>query len=393
MHLTALPKPTVLIAIGHYLPGVKVGGPLTSVKNIVDNLHPYFDFKILTTNADFGDSTPYPGIVPNTWLPFENCEILYVDVARLRIPQVWKAIRGTAADVLYLNPLLDPVFSGSIVLLKQLGFLNKTQVVVCPRGELFDEALAFKSTKKKCFLFAAKMIGLYRNVRLHATNEKELQCIVERLSVRPEQVRLAHIISRHETTADTNVHTNFSSEAGSIKIVFMARISKDKNLEFVFDVFDRVAKDVSVDFDIFGPVEDEYIWKSCQERMKRLPPNIRVQYKGIVEKKYARQKLAEYDLFFMPTFAENYGHAIAESLSMGTPVLISDNTPWRNLVELGLGWDINLSAVGEFVSAIEAVAATPKSERANKRVQIQDKMISILNDPKIVDENISLFRF
>jgi len=95
----------------------------------------------------------------------------------------------------------------------------------------------------------------------------------------------------------------------------------------------------------------------------------------------------------MPTFAENYGHAIAESLSMGTPVLISDNTPWRKLGEKGLGWDINLSAVGEFVSAIEAVAATPRSERANKRVQIQDKMLGILNDPKIVDENISLFRF
>ena len=383
----------MLITIGHYLPGVKVGGPLTSVKNIVDNLHPYFDFKILTTNADFGDRTPYPGIVPNTWLPSENCEILYVDVTRPRIPQVWKAIRRTQADVLYLNPLLDPVFSGSIVLLKRLGFLNKTQIVVCPRGELFDEALAFKSTKKKCFLFAAKIFGLYRNVRLHATNQKEFQCIVERLSVRPEHVRLAHIISRHEITANADESIGFSSEAGAIKIVFMARISKDKNLEFVFDVFDRVAKDVSVDFDIFGPVEDDYIWKACQERMKTLPPNIRVQYMGIVEKKFARSKMAEYDLFFMPTFAENYGHAIAESLSMGTPVLISDNTPWRHLEEQGLGWDINLSSVDAFVSAIEAVASTPESERANKRVRIQDKMISILNDPKIVDENVSLFRF
>ena len=35
----------------------------------------------------------------------------------------------------------------------------------------------------------------------------------------------------------------------------------------------------------------------------------------------------EYDLLFLPTKGENFGHVILESMSAGTPVLISDTTP------------------------------------------------------------------
>jgi glycosyltransferase involved in cell wall biosynthesis len=31
----------------------------------------------------------------------------------------------------------------------------------------------------------------------------------------------------------------------------------------------------------------------------------------------------------LPTLHENYGHAIAEALASGCPVLISDHTPWN----------------------------------------------------------------
>ena len=33
----------------------------------------------------------------------------------------------------------------------------------------------------------------------------------------------------------------------------------------------------------------------------------------------------------MPSKSENFGHAIAESLSAGKPVITSNNTPWNNL--------------------------------------------------------------
>ncbi len=53
---------------------------------------------------------------------------------------------------------------------------------------------------------------------------------------------------------------------------------------------------------------------------------------------------------------ENYGHAIFEALTTGLPVLISDQTPWRNLEQMKVGWDIPLQMKEKFVDAITQAA-------------------------------------
>ena len=54
------------------------------------------------------------------------------------------------------------------------------------------------------------------------------------------------------------------------------------------------------------------------------------------------QIAARADFFFLPTAGENYGHAIAESLMIGIPAIISTRTPWRNLRKERLGFDLSL---------------------------------------------------
>ncbi len=321
--------PTVLILIGHYLPGIKVGGPATSIRNIVEQLGHRYSFKLITSNTDFGESHPYEGIPTNEWIRKDNLDLLYIDSRKSSFPQLTRAIRNTPFDVLYLNPLLDPQFSSSMVLAAKLGILPRKPMVVAPRGELFDEALAFKPLKKKLFLAFTRLSGLYRGVRFHATNVKEQECIMDRLRVRPEQVKLARIISRYELASEES--PDYRPEKNKLKIVFMARVSKDKNLPFAFDVLSQISSQFDVEFDVCGPIEDEPIWEECKKRISQLPSHVRVRYLGTIPKEQVRGKLGIYDLFFMPTFAENYGHAIAESLSVGAPVLISDNTPWRSL--------------------------------------------------------------
>ena len=44
----------------------------------------------------------------------------------------------------------------------------------------------------------------------------------------------------------------------------------------------------------------------------------------------------------MPTLGENFGHVILEALCGGTPVLLSNQTPWLHLEEKGIGWDVPL---------------------------------------------------
>jgi len=54
-------KPRILVVTGHYLPGFKAGGPLRSVANLVNCLRDEFEFLILTSDRDLGDTEAYPG--------------------------------------------------------------------------------------------------------------------------------------------------------------------------------------------------------------------------------------------------------------------------------------------------------------------------------------------
>ena len=103
-----------------------------------------------------------------------------------------------------------------------------------------------------------------------------------------------------------------------------------------------------------------------------LPPNIQVVYKGPVENSEVVSVLATNDLFLLPTRGENFGHVIHEALRAGLVLLISDKTPWNNLCEKGIGWDLPLEKIDSFVNKIEEVAKFSDLERKafSKRARI-----------------------
>ena len=65
-----------------------------------------------------------------------------------------------------------------------------------------------------------------------------------------------------------------------------------------------------------------------------------------------RSVLEKSQLFVLPTEGENFGHAIFEALAVGCPILISDQTPWRDLSEKKAGIDLSLSRT-KFTEAMQ----------------------------------------
>jgi glycosyltransferase involved in cell wall biosynthesis len=59
----------------------------------------------------------------------------------------------------------------------------------------------------------------------------------------------------------------------------------------------------------------------------------------------------------LPTFHENFGHVIMEAFQNACPVILSDQTPWSELEQNRLGWDIPLNKPADFISAIEKAAS------------------------------------
>jgi glycosyltransferase involved in cell wall biosynthesis len=56
----------------------------------------------------------------------------------------------------------------------------------------------------------------------------------------------------------------------------------------------------------------------------------------------------------LPTRNENFGYVILEALLAGCPVILSDQTPWRDLDEKQAGWVIPLGDEAGFVRALDA---------------------------------------
>ena len=60
----------ILLLVGNYLPGFKSGGALRSTVNMVERLGDEFEFWIVTSDRDVGDTSGYIGVNKNEWNNF-----------------------------------------------------------------------------------------------------------------------------------------------------------------------------------------------------------------------------------------------------------------------------------------------------------------------------------
>jgi len=148
----------------------------------------------------------------------------------------------------------------------------------------------------------------------------------------------------------------------------------------------------AVSFDIYGPIEDLDYWDECQGLITALPPNIQVRYIGEIEHKMVKQVFAEHDLFLLPTLGENYGHVICEALASGCPVLISDQSPWRNLEAEGVGWDIPLGDTKRFQSVMQQCVDGDDEWFAAMSKRAMDYVAKRASDPETINANRRLFQ-
>jgi glycosyltransferase involved in cell wall biosynthesis len=379
-------KPRILVFIPNYLPGYRNGGVLRTIVNTVDWLLDDCEFWIVTRDRDLGDTQQYPGISTTEWQLVEGAMVRYLGPDQLSLAALAELVNATPHDMIHLNSFFDPVFTIKMLIARRIGKLPRRPLVLSPRGEFVDGPLKLKYRKKIAYIALSKLAGFYRDIVWHASSQLEMRDFVKVLKLDASAVKVAL-----DLPSKVNLETPAGalSSDGRLRLVFLSRLTREKNLDYALRTLKKVKADVV--FDIFGPDEDAKYWEECRAIIQTLPSNVTVTYHGPVVPTQVAGIFGRYDMFFFPSRGENYGHVIAESVSVGTKVLISNNTPWLNLAREGLGWDVDLHDDSAFVGIIEDMAAKGQTARLKERQGVKENALKRLLDPKVVNDNRALF--
>jgi glycosyltransferase involved in cell wall biosynthesis len=341
-------KKCVLIFADYYIPSVKAGGPVQSIKNLVDNLSNKVDFYIVTGDRDIGDKEPFENIKVDEWIRRGDSNVLYTDISTLTWRKTANIINNINYDVVYLNSFFSYKFSIVPLLLSKTNQISKKPIIIAPRGQFSKGALGLKNRKKKFYLRVMKAFGLYNNIIWHATaapEEKDIKVVFDNA----KKIIVANNLTKnYQELKNTK---KIEKVKGKLEIIFISRVHPKKNLKKAIEFLNEVNGEII--FNIYGPIEDELYWSECERTIACLPKNIIVSYKGILDNDNVINIFKSHHVFLFPTLGENYGHVISEALIGGCPVIISDQTPWRDLEELQVGWDINLTNEKKFIEVLQ----------------------------------------
>ncbi len=322
-----------------------------TIANLVDRFCDRYDFFIVTRNYDSkGDTKPYTSVKTGEWNKVGNASVYYIasrDITKTICAHLTNLV---TPDVVFLNSVLStPVIK--FLMARQKTVAAGVPVIVAPCGELSRGALKEKSLKKKAFLTYAKATGLFDNVIWKASSKLEVDEIVEIFGAGTETL-VAPDLAPKTILPDFQIETKPEKQAGMAKFIFLSRLVRKKNLKFFLEHLQSIKKG-TLDLEIVGPLEDAAYWRECKKVIAMLPPNVKVRVVGAVSYPDGLKLLCSSHFFVLPTYNENFGYVLLESLAAGTPLLTTDQISWEEIEHENAGWQIPLDAHEEWIRRIE----------------------------------------
>lgn len=369
----------VIVFVDWFYPAYKAGGPIKSVYNIIQTLKDKFEFLVVSSKYDI-DQVELD-VIENKLTSYQGIPIIYLSKKVNKVQKIKAIVKEFKPEFIYLNSMFSTYFT--IIPLLLFGANQRYKTIVAPRGMLGEGALRFKQTKKRVFIEFLKLIGLPKKITWHASTENEAIEIQQQFGA-----NLAIVIAQNIASVYERKLNSLEKKKGFVKFCFVSRISRKKNLDYFLRVLDQIEDKSSFIFDIYGPIEDQQYWEECLE-FANFEESIN--YKGILHPVTINETLCNYHFFVLPSLNENYGHVIAESLISGVPVLISDQTPWRNLEENNAGFSLPLNNNRLWVEKIKELIAMEKTAYDKYLVDCKRYCQEFVFSEAVIAENKKLF--
>lgn len=313
------------------------------------------DVWVFTTTANGMDELPVKANVPAI---VDGVNVIYFD--RLTkghthfSPKLLSALSHQAKtfDVIHIHAWWNLVSVLSCVIAQAKG----VKVVVSPRGTLSAYSFKHKSSFiKKIFhqLTGSKWLS---RCAIHATSSSEQRELA--YLIKPKQIFNIPNFINLPALAEKALR----QDSNVIKLLFLSRIDEKKGLDVLINALALV--NTPWRLSIAGDGDMQYI-----DGLKKIAAAKNIGHNmSWLGFRHADKfdVYRQHDLLVLPSHNENFGNVVIESLSTGTPVLLSKNVGLADYVtEHNLGWVFELDEES-LKTSIELAA-----KEENKRELIQ----------------------
>jgi glycosyltransferase involved in cell wall biosynthesis len=338
-------KKTILVCTKYYEPMFLAGGGVVTIVNLITSLKDHFNFIVICEDRLPNDNKTYKNIIADKWNWINNnsVKIIYVSPSNRGILNLKKIIDSVSCDLIFLNSFFSPFTTFPFLLLNKYQKKLKVPIVIAPRGELHDGALNHKKFKKFIYIKFLNFFNLLNGFNWLVTDNHEQSDVIKRIYNVKDVFICADIPQDLEKLSSLDLSKPLrTKESNNMNLVYISRILRKKGLQKAVEAVIDLSKHSNGDivFDIYGPIVDNKYWMQCLKMIEsNKRNNLKIRYLGELNINDVIPTFQKYHFFLFPTFGENYGYVVHESLLAGCPLIITNNTPWRNLKDKKVGFN------------------------------------------------------
>jgi len=326
----------ICLVSSSFYPATFYGGPISATwdlsKKLAENGHEIY---VSTTNAN-GDKKLV--VECNHFLEKENH--VFVKYYNEQITNkfslsflfgIWSDIKKS--DIVYIQYL----FHYTVLFSLLFSVIQKKKIIVCPRGSfsfftlnnklpfikllwlnLFIKPMADKIVwQASSYLEEMDILNKFPNANVKIIND----------GIDYDTFQDSIIVSRNELL---NKFMGITFNEVSNIFFSMGRLHKIKGFDVLIDAFSLfLEKDKYAKLIIAGG--DDGVGKQLKDQIQKLNLGSSVFLIGAINFENKKLLLNNCDYFILASEFESFGIVIAEALSCGKPVVISNKTPWKDI--------------------------------------------------------------
>lgn len=269
----------------------------------------------------------------------------------------WLHKNAKAYDLAHIHALFSPVSSCSAAIARS----QQLPYILRPLGTLDPADLQKKRQLKRLYAAVLERPNLAGAAAIHFTSEQEAKTS-ERFNTVTRDVVLPLGVSL-PLSASSSIHEKYGIPTNKPILLFMSRIDPKKGLDLLLPALENL--DSNFHFVLAGgnPQDPSYE-ATIRDRIQYSQLKDKTSIVGFVTGGEKTALLEAADLFVLPSYYENFGIAVAEAMSVGTPVVISDQVHiWQDIERSRSGWIAQCN--------VESLTQALKEALANRVEQIQ----------------------